>query len=81
MRTKDPLEKEKAVAARDFLSGHILGKIVKVCIQGEDKYGRLLAEIFDENGDVNYSDLMLENEHAYKYDGGTKTSFKDWVGK
>ena len=70
LRTKNKLEKEMGYKVRDKLREKILGKIVTVNCGEFDKYGRLLAEI--EIGGENISDWLIENEYAFKYDGGTK---------
>ena len=38
-----------------------------------DKYGRFLANIYsDENSNESFSEILLKEHLAYKYDGGTK---------
>ena len=70
LRTKNKLEKEMGYKVRDKLREKILNKIVTVKCDNFDKYGRLLAEIEFEG--ENISDWLIENEYAFKYDGGTK---------
>lgn len=48
----------------------INSKLVKVKSHGWDKYGRLLGEIFVDN--VNINEDMINNNHGYIYNGGTK---------
>ena len=70
LRTKNKLEKQMGYKVRDKLREKILNKIVTVKCDHFDKYGRLLAEIEIEG--QNISDWLIENEYAFKYDGGTK---------
>ena len=70
LRTKNKLEKEMGYKVRDKLREKILNRIVTVNCGDFDKYGRLLAEI--EISGENISDWLIENEYAFKYDGGTK---------
>lgn len=62
-------EKEKGIAARDFLINLVLDKeiILETIKDQEEKYGRYLAEIWlkNESGQfTNINDLMVENGHA-----------------
>lgn len=71
LRSKNPVEKEAAQAARKALSDRVLYRMVQINIRPEkDKYGRLLARIADSNGSVN--DWMIEQGHGKPYFGGTK---------
>ena len=72
-------EIEAAKKARDYLISLVKNENQLVYIKcGEfDKYGRLLGKLYinkDDNKSVN--DLMIENKHAYSYDGGTKKIIK-----
>ena len=60
----------KAKEARDFLSSQILNKIIYVKFFKSDKYGRPLANIYQNN--IYLNDLMVEKGFGKKYDGGTK---------
>ena len=73
IRTRSALEKEAGYKARDFLREKILNKIVTLHCHDFDKYGRLLVNVEIDNEDI--SELMVKLEHAFKYDGGTK---RDW---
>ena len=77
MKSKNANEKQAAVAARDFLRGLILDKIIIVECGDFDKYGRLLGEIYLEGNPVSLSKQMIENGHAKAYDGGTKDGFAE----
>ena len=65
----------KAKEARDYLSGIILNKIVKVKFLQNDKYGRPMVKLYANNVEakkVCLNDLMVSKGYAKKYDGGTK---------
>lgn len=60
----------KAKEARDFLSGLVLNKIIRIEFLSNDKYGRPLVKIYNNN--ICFNDLITEKGYAKKYDGGTK---------
>ena len=60
----------KAKEARDFLSGLVLNKSIRIKFLHNDLYGRPLVYLYQENTCIN--DLMIEKGFAKKYDGGTK---------
>ena len=45
-------------------------RIIKIKTYEWDKYGRLLADFYYNN--VNLNELMIKEGHGYSYDGGTK---------
>lgn len=58
---------------REYLKSHIV-IIWLECLEF-DKYGRLLGNIYiDKESDVSLSKLLLDNNLAYSYDGGSKMS-------
>jgi len=63
----------KAKEAKEFLSNQILNKIINVKFMSNDKYGRPLANLYQNN--ININELMIEKGYAKKYDGGTKDMF------
>lgn len=67
IRTKDAQEKQKAIAAREYLRGLILDKIVILKISKNDKYGRPLVDVFINNIHINSE--MVRNGHGKPYDG------------
>ena len=82
IRTRDDLEKKFGKEARDYLRSRILNKLVSIIIYCEDKYGRNLCELFEINQDtlervqeVSINQEMIDKEYAFKYDGGTR---QDW---
>jgi micrococcal nuclease len=77
IKSKDPEQKEKAIAARDFLRSLILDKKIIIRTAGMEKYGRWLGEIWEfpkEGEEVTESinDQMVRLGHAKAYFGGTK---------
>ena len=77
IKGKDDDEKELAKLARDFMSELILRKIVVLKNVSLEKYGRILADVY--LGDVNLNKLMVEKRFAVTYDGGTKASPRSWM--
>ena len=70
-------EKLCAIQARDALSQLILNKYVTLNNTGNEKYGRLLADVYLENLHIN--EWLLKERYAVPYDGGTKRSPKSWT--
>ena len=77
IKGKDHDEKTAAVRARDFLSTHVMDKMVTLENVKLEKYGRLLATVISDKGE-NMNNLMVEQRHAVEYDGGTKKSPVSW---
>jgi micrococcal nuclease len=75
IKGKSPEEKAKAKLAQQFLSSQILGKVVTLSNITKEKYGRLLAEVHCDG--VHINQLMVDNNHAVSYFGGTKQEFKE----
>jgi micrococcal nuclease len=79
-RTRNLEEKAKGILASKFTEEHLKLNDGKFIIQsyGTGKYGRVLAEIFVKiNGEeTSLNKLLIENGHAYVYDGGKKQIFK-----
>jgi micrococcal nuclease len=77
-RTRDKEEKVKGLAASAFTQKYLEMNEGNFVIQsyGKGKYGRVLAEIFIEGEDKSLNQLLIENGHAYVYDGGKKQIFK-----
>lgn len=69
---KGSSEEEKAMAlvARDALSAQIMGHQVYLRNLGNEKYGRILADVYLNN--VHMNQWMMQQGHARAYDGGTK---------
>lgn len=75
IRTKNEAEKAAAILSRDKLSEKILHQIVYLNDIGNEKYGRVLANVFYNNENIN--DWLLNNKLAVKYDGGKKVAFEE----
>ena len=74
IRTRNLKEKKLGLKVRDELRKKILNKIVKIKCAEFDKCGRLLIEVItNDNENIRY--LLINNEYAFSYDGGTK---KKW---
>ena len=77
-RTRDLDEKKKGLAAKaftkDLLENSDDGKF-SIISYGVGKYGRVLGELFVKGHEKSVNDLLLENGHAYEYEGGTKKVF------
>jgi micrococcal nuclease len=70
-------EKQCAIQARDALSQLILHKYVTLKNTGNEKYGRILADVYLENFHIN--EWLLKERYAVPYDGGTKRTPKSWA--
>jgi len=77
-RTRDLDEKKKGLAAKEFtknlLENSDGGKFA-LRSHGVGKYGRVLGELFVKGETKSVNDLLLENGHAYEYEGGKKKVF------
>lgn len=78
IKGKDISDEEKSAAkiARDYVSNLVLHKYVRLENIECEKYGRILADVYI--GDVNVNNLLLAERYAVKYDGGTKVKPKSW---
>lgn len=65
---------EAAKLARDVVSKWILGKIVLISLEKEDKYGRALGSVTLSNGH-DLSDELLQKGLVLPYNGKTKTEW------
>jgi micrococcal nuclease len=74
IKGKSAEEKKAAIYARDRLREKIFGKIVTVANCGEEKWGRVLADIYLEGEHINQ--WLLNEGLAVPYDGGTKAAFQ-----
>ena len=77
MKGKDEDEKKMAVIAKNKLSDLVLNKEVHLKNIQNEKYGRLLADVYLD--DVCINDTLMELRVAVKYDGGTKQSPANWL--
>jgi len=77
IKSKNENEKKHAKVARDALSELILHKTVLIKNIENEKYGRILADVYLEELCVN--EWMIEKSYAVKYDGGTKQIPISWT--
>ena len=77
-RTRDLDEKAKGLEAKAFtknlLENSDDGKF-SIISYGLGKYGRVLGELFVKGHEKSVNDLLIENGHAYEYEGGKKKVF------
>ncbi len=77
-RTRDLEEKKKGLAAKaftkDLLENSDEGKF-SIISYGKGKYGRVLGELFVKGHEQSVNQLLIENGHAYEYEGGKKKVF------
>ena len=75
MKGKCEKEKEIALKAKIYLNSILkTAKNISLVNVKRDKYFRILADVYVDN--IKVSDLLLEQNLAVPYDGGTKTT--DW---
>ena len=90
-RTRDLDEKKKGLAAKARNKELLEAGVFKIVSYGTGKFGRVLGEVFvdpsvvghelSENVDrssdglVSINDILIEEGHAYEYDGGKKKKF------
>ena len=77
IKSKNINEKKNAVIARDSLSELILHKTVVIKNIENEKYGRILADVY--LGEICLNEWMIEKGYAVKYDGGTKQLPSTWM--
>ena len=70
-------EKTIAVEARNRLTELIMNKQVQLKNVQNEKYGRILADVY--LGDLHINQWMLDQHFAVKYDGGTKKTPESWM--
>ena len=76
IRGKTPEEKELAILARDELYNKIYGKVVILKNVGTEKYGRILADVYLEEENIN--EWLVTQDFAVRYNGGTKYRPASW---
>jgi len=76
IRGKSQAEKELAILARDALHDLIYGKIIELRNVENEKYGRILAEVYI--GEVNVNEWLISQNFAVEYDGGKKQRPANW---
>ena len=73
-RTRNLEEKALGLKAKAYTKEMLSRNDGKFTVKshGVGKYGRLLGEIFIEGEDKSLNQLLIDNGHAYEYDGGKK---------
>jgi len=90
-RTRDLDEKKKGLAAKARNKELLEAGVFKIVSHGTGKFGRVLGEVFvspdsvghevaenvDRSADglVSINDILINEGHAYEYDGGKKKAF------
>lgn len=67
IRTKDPEEKALAIKARDRVRELCLGKEVIITTRRKGKYGRWLASVYIEEGDLDITRFLIAEGLAKEY--------------
>ena len=81
IKTVDKKEKEAAIDVREYVKKLILNQVVNVHIDGFDKYGRLLGDVYckiEGKDNISLSEHLLDNKMVVYYDGKHKKMWKDW---
>jgi endonuclease YncB( thermonuclease family) len=76
IRGKSPEEKELAIFVRDALTERIFGKMVELRNVSNEKYGRILADVYLD--DININEWLIQENFAVPYDGGKKYRPPSW---
>ena len=76
-RTRDLEEKKKGLAAKARNKELLEAGTFKIVSHGTGKFGRVLGEVFveTENGLESVNQILINEGHAYEYDGGKKKKF------
>lgn len=70
-------EKLAALSAKKFVSDLILNKYISLKNIKNEKYGRILADVYI--GDIHLNDILLKERYAIPYDGTKKKSPTSWL--
>lgn len=76
IKGKTRAEKDLALVAKNALSEFVLGKVVELRNIANEKYGRILADVY--LGPTHVNVWMIENGYAIAYAGGTKERPPEW---
>src|SRR5210317_2259083 len=73
-RTRNLEEKKLGLKAKAYTKEMLERNEGKFTVKshGVGKYGRLLGEIFIKGEDKSLNQLLIDNGHAYEYEGGKK---------
>lgn len=78
IKGKDDAEKQCAQIAKQEMTNLVLDKLVILKNVQTEKYGRILADVYDTN-ELHLNKHMIEKRLAVGYDGGTKISPSNWM--
>ena len=70
-------EKNAANQSKEFVTNLILNKYIRLENVQNEKYGRILADVYI--GDIHLNELLLKERYAVIYNGGTKIKPNSWV--
>ena len=70
-------EKKAAQEVQVFVSNLILNKYIRLENIKNEKYGRILADVYI--GNINLNELLVENRYAVVYNGATKIKPSSWL--
>tara|TARA_R100001530_G_scaffold65541_1_gene46918 strand:+ start:314 stop:685 length:372 start_codon:yes stop_codon:yes gene_type:complete len=75
-RTRDLEEKERGLAAKDFVGRWLLetagmSPIIQTSMDKTGKFGRILGRVLNDEG-VCLNDVLIEEGHGVPYDGGKR---------
>ena len=76
IRGKSVAEKELAIVVRDALRELIMGRVVELRNVANEKYGRILADVYLDSVSIN--DWLVEQNFAVPYTGGKKMRPANW---
>lgn len=82
IKSDNPLEKQQGLICKNRLFQLIGNDLCYIVCQGFDKYGRLLAKLYnDETKTFYYNQMLLDEGLAYEYKGGKRKDFNEWFNK
>jgi len=76
IKGSDEDEKKIAHMAQEFVENMIMNRWVELKNVKNEKYGRLLADVYIDN--VHLNALLIEKRYAVAYDGGKKQKPDSW---
>lgn len=76
IKGKTDSERKLAIIVRDALNELLMGKIVELRNVANEKYGRILADVYIDNMSIN--DWLIDQDFAVPYDGGKKMRPASW---
>lgn len=79
LRSKNENEKKAAIFVQKYLEDLIFNKFIIIDVLSQDKYGRILANIYLDNCDTDISSLLLSKKYGLPYNGGTKSIPENWL--